>query len=74
MDRDAGAAESAPRFNASDLSNVLLSHCCQAQPGKHSVIFPPSKVTLAGTGELSNGIFIFTGYVNGLVCVAFPLF
>lgn len=74
MDRDAGAAESAPHFNVSDLSNVLLLHCCQAQPGKHSVISPPTKVTLAGTGELSNKIFIFTGYVNGLVFTAFSLF
>lgn len=73
MDRDASAAESAPHFNVSDLSNVLLSHCCQAQPGKHSVISPPTKVTLAGT-ELSNEIFILTGYVDGLVFMAFSLF
>lgn len=74
MDWDAGAAESAPHFNVSDLSNVPLSRCCQARPGKHSVIFPPTKVTLAATGELHNEIFILTGCVNGLVFKAFSLF
>lgn len=74
MDWDAGAAESAPHFNVSDLSSVPLSRCCQARPGNHSVIFPPTKVTLAATGELHNEIFILTGAVNGLVFEVFSLF
>lgn len=74
MDWDAGAAESAPHFNVSDLSSAPLSRCCQAWPAQHSVIFPPTKVTLAATGELHGEIFTLAAGGNGLVFKAFSSF
>lgn len=63
-----------PRFNAGDLSSVPLSRCCQPQQPQHSVIFPPTKVTLAATRELHHEIFILTAGGNGPSFKAFSLF